>query len=193
MTLKAPEKEKPENGWVKPTTEYGPLAVFLAAYYLADIYAATAALMAATAAALTISLIVNRRVPVMPVITAVIVGIFGALTLIFQDDTFIKIKPTIVYTLFAVILLGGLMFGRPLLKLVMGAAWPMTDQGWRIVTRSFGLFFIAMALANEFVWRTQSLEFWVNFKVWGSIGLTLVFALSLAPTLNRYKIEEPED
>ena len=184
-------KKETEQNWIKPATEYGPLAVFLVAYYGAGIYAATAALMGTTAIALIVSFAVNKRLPLMPIITAVIVGIFGALTLIFQDDTFIKIKPTIVYTLFASILLTGLVFGKPLLKIVMGTAWPMTDRGWHIVTRRFSIFFIAMAIVNEFVWRTQTLEFWVNFKVWGSIGLTLFFALSLAPTLNRYKIKEP--
>lgn len=192
MTENTPENKKTESGWVKPATEYGPLAIFLAAYYLADLFVATAALMAATAVALTVSLIVNRRVPIMPVITAIIVGIFGALTLIFNDDTFIKIKPTIVQTLLAAILLGGLLFGKALLKPVMGSAWPMTDPGWRILTRNFGLFFIAMAVVNEIVWRTQTEEFWVNFKVFGSIALTLAFSVTQVPVLNRYKMDEPE-
>ena len=186
-----PNKEETEKNWVKPATEYGPLAVFLITYYGAGIYAATAALMGATAIALTFSFVINRRLPLMPIITAVIVGIFGALTLIFQDDTFIKVKPTIVYVLFASILITGLVLGKPLLKIVMGTAWPMTDRGWHLVTRRFSIFFIAMAIVNEFVWRTQTLEFWVNFKVWGGIGLTLIFALSLTPTLNRHKIKEP--
>ena len=187
------EATKAEAAWVKPVTEYGPLAVFLAAYYLSDLYTATAALMAATAVALGLSLSVNRRVPMMPVITAAVVGIFGGLTLIFNDDTFIKVKPTIVQTLIAAILLGGLLFGKALLKPVMGPSWPMTDPGWRILTRNFGLFFIAMAVVNEVVWRTQTEQFWVNFKVFGIMGLTLVFSLTQVPVLNRYKIDEPED
>jgi len=193
MTENSSDQKKAESGRVKPATEYGPLAVFLAAYYIRDLYTATAALMAATAVALAVSLIVNRRVPIMPVITATIVGIFGALTLIFNDDTFIKMKPTIVQTMLSAILLGGLMFGKTLLKPVMGAAWPMTDPGWRILTRNFGLFFAAMAVLNEIVWRTQSEEFWVNFKVFGSIALTLAFSLTQVPTLSRYRIDEPED
>lgn len=193
MTENVSDQKNTESGWVKPVTEYGPLAVFLAAYYLADLYVATAALMAATAVSLAVSLIINRRVPIMPVITAVVVGIFGGLTLIFNDDTFIKIKPTIVQTLFSAILLGGLLFGKPLLKPVMGSAWPMTDPGWRILTRNFGIFFLAMAVVNEIVWRTQTEEFWVNFKVWGSIGLMLAFSLTQAPILNRYRIDEPDE
>ena len=193
MNQNTSEQKKTENGWVKPVTEYGPLAIFLATYYIEDLYAATAALMAATAVALAVSLVKNRRVPIMPVITAVIVGIFGALTLIFNDDTFIKMKPTIVQALLCAILLGGLLFGKTLLKPVMGSAWPMTDSGWRILTRNFGLFFAAMAVVNEIVWRTQSEEFWVNFKVFGSIALTLAFSLTQVPTLNRHKIDEPEN
>ncbi|PPR09868.1 MAG: putative intracellular septation protein A [Alphaproteobacteria bacterium MarineAlpha11_Bin1] len=187
------EKNKPKFSWIKPLTEYGPLVVFLAAYYQADLFVATGALMAATAIALVISLIINRRVPMMPVITAVVVGIFGGLTLFFNDDTFIKMKPTIVQILFAAILLGGLLFRKALLKPVMGAAWPMTDQGWHFLSRNFGIFFLVMAVVNEFVWRTQTEEFWVNFKVWGSIGLMLLFSLTQAPLLNRYKIETHEN
>ena len=133
----------------------------------------------------------NRRVPIMPVIAAVIVGIFGALTLIFNDDTFIKMKPD--RSRACAILLGGLLLGITLLKRLMGSGWPMTDSGWRILTRNFGLFFAAMAVVNEIVWRTQSEEFWVNFKVFGSIALTLAFSLTQVPTLNRYKIDEPEN
>jgi intracellular septation protein len=192
MTDSVPEETKTSNGWLKPATEYGPLAVFLAAYYLGDLYAATAALMAATAVSLAVSLAVNRRLPIMPVVTAVIVGIFGALTLIFNDNTFIKMKPTIVQALLALILLGGLLFGKTLLRPVLGSAWPMTDPGWRILTRNFGLFFIAMAVVNEIVWRTQSEEFWVNFKVFGSIALTLAFSMTQVPVLNRYKIDDPK-
>ncbi|MEE2996402.1 MAG: septation protein A [Pseudomonadota bacterium] len=190
MTKNTPDQTKSESGWVKPATDYGPLVVFLVAYYRADLFTATAALMAATAIALVASLIINGRVPIMPVITAVVVGIFGGLTLIFNDDTFIKIKPTIVQTIFAAILLGGLLFGKPLLKPVMGSAWPMTDRGWHILTRNFGFFFLVMAIVNEIVWRTQTEEFWVNFKVWGSIGLMLVFSLTQAPLLNRYKVSD---
>ena len=179
-----------EQGWVKPASDYGPIVVFFAAYQFWDLYAATAALMAATAVALALSLAVNRRVPMMPLITAGVVGVFGGLTLLLQDDTFIKMKPTIVQAVIAAILLGGLLFGKTLLKPVMGSAWPMDDAGWRLLTRNFGVFFLAMAVLNEFVWRTQSEEFWVNFKVFGIMGLTLAFSLSQIPVLNRHRIEE---
>lgn len=180
----------PEKAWVKPVSDYGPIVVFFAAYYLGDLYVATAALMVTTAVALALSLIVNRRIPMMPLITAGVVGVFGGLTLLLNDETFIKLKPTIVQVMIAAILLGGLPFGKALLKPVMGAAWSMDDTGWRKLTRNFGLFFLAMALANEIVWRTQTTEFWVNFKVFGIMGLTFAFSLTQIPILNRYQIPE---
>ena len=183
MTKQAPR-------WLRPLVDYGPLAAFLIAYWRGDLMAATIAIMAATAVVLVISLVVERRVPVMPLVTAVVVGVFGGLTLALQDESFIKMKPTIVQALFAAVLLGGLAFGRPLLKPLMGAAWQMDDQGWRQLTLRFGLFFIAMAVLNEAVWRTQTTDFWVNFKVFGIMGLTLVFAIAQAPLMKRHQSPE---
>ncbi len=175
--------------WLRPATDYGPIAVFFVAYVLADLLWATGALMAATAAALGVSLAVARRVPLMPLITAGVVAVFGGLTLALQDETFIKMKPTIVQVLFAAILLGGLAFGRPLLKPLMGAAWAMDDRGWHKLTLRFALFFLAMAALNEAVWRTQSTDVWVSFKVFGILGLTLVFALAQTPLMRRHHRE----
>ncbi len=179
--------------WVKPTTDYGPLIVFFIAYVRFDLMTATAALMAATAVALTLALIFERRVPMMPVITAVIVGIFGGLTLWLDDEMFIKLKPTIVQGLMSAVLLGGLVFGKPLLKTVIGTAWPMDDLGWRRLTFRFGCFFAVMAVVNEAVWRTQSTDFWVTFKVFGLMGLTFVFGMLQMPLLNRHRIDEAND
>ncbi len=176
--------------WIKPTTDYGPLIVFFVAYVRYDLMGATAALMAATAVALALSLVVARRVPMMPVITAVIVGIFGGLTLWLNDETFIKLKPTIIQGLISVVLLGGLVFGKPLLRPVMGTAWPMDDVGWRRLTVRFGCFFAAMAVVNEIVWRTQSTDTWVAFKVFGLMGLTFIFGMFQIPLLNRHRIDE---
>lgn len=187
MTDKTEHKEK---AWVKPFSDYGPIAVFFAAYMIWDLLAATAALMGATAIALVISLAVNRRVPMMPLITAGVVGVFGGLTLWLNDDTFIKLKPTIVQTLIGAVLLGGLLFGKALLKPVMGSAWPMDDAGWRKLTRNFGLFFLVMAVANEIVWRTQTTDFWVTFKVFGIMALTFAFSMTQIPILNSHRIEE---
>ena len=114
----------------------------------------------------------------MPLVTAAIVGVFGGLTLWLQDETFIKMKPTIVQLIFAAVLLGGLAFKRPLLKPLLGAAWPLDDDGWHKLSLRFALFFLAMAALNEVVWRTQSTDFWVTFKVFGILALTFVFVAS---------------
>ena len=178
------------KAWVKPLSDYGPIVVFFGAYLGWNLLVATAALMATTAVALALSLIVNRRVPLMPLITAGVVGVFGGLTLALNDDTFIKLKPTIVQTLIAGVLLGGLLFDKTLLKPVMGTAWPMDDAGWRKLTRNFGFFFLAMAVANEIVWRTQTTDFWVTFKVFGILALTFAFSMTQIPILNRHRVEE---
>ena len=184
-----PKPDKPPV-WVKPTADYGPLIVFFIAYVRFDLMAATAALMAATVVALALSLFFERRIPMMPVITATIVGIFGGLTLWLDDEMFIKLKPTIIQGLISAVLLVGLMFGKPLLRPVMGTTWPMDDVGWRRLTFRFGCFFAVMAVVNEIVWRTQSTDTWVAFKVFGLMGMTFVFGLFQMPLLNRHHIPE---
>ena len=176
--------------WLKPTVDYGPLAVFLLVYIKAGLLAATGALIAATAVSVAVALWAERRMPWMPLTTAVVVGIFGGLTLWSGDDIFIKMKPTIVQALFAVVLLGGLAFGRPLLKPLLGAAWPMDDAGWRRLSLRFALFFVVMAALNEAVWRTQSTDVWVTFKVFGLMGLTLLFSIAQAPLMMRHRLAE---
>ncbi len=174
--------------WLKPTVDYGPLAVFLLAYIKADLAVAIGTLIAATALAL--ALWAERRVPWMPLVTAVVVGIFGGLTLWSGDETFFKMKPTIVQALFAAVLLGGLAFGRPLLKPLLGTAWPMDEAGWRQLSLRFALFFAVMAALNEAVWRTQSTDVWVTFKVFGLIGLTLLFSIAQVPLMTRHRLAE---
>ncbi len=183
---------KKSRPWVKPTIEFGPLAVFFIAYLKFDLIGATGAFMAATVVALTLSYVMERRLPMVLVVTAVVVMVFGGLTLLLDDDRFIKMKPTIVQALFAVVLLGGLLFGRPLLKPVLNAAWQLTDQGWRSLTLRFGIFFAVMAIINEFVWRTQSTDFWVNYKIFGAMVLTLLFTAAQAPLIQRCQID-PDD
>ena len=178
------------TGWVKPLADYGPLLAFFIAYSFYDLLTATAALMAATAVALVLALAVERRVPMLPLITAAVVGIFGGLTLYFNDEIFIKMKPTIVQTLMSAILLGGLAFGKPLLKPLMNATWPMDEIGWRRLTFRFAIFFAAMAVLNEIVWRTQSTDTWVTFKVFGLMGLTFLFGMCQMPLLNRHSTAE---
>lgn len=185
------QMSKSSPNWLKPTVDYGPLAVFFVAYLARDLLTATAALMAATAVALALSLLIARRLPWMPLATATTVGIFGGLTLWFDDETFIKMKPTIIEALFSLILFGGLALGRPLLKPLMGAAWPMDDTGWRRLTLRFAFFFAAIAVLNEIVWRTQSTDFWVTFKVFGIMGLTLIYAIAQAPLMKRHAVAPP--
>lgn len=182
-------RQRPAPKWLKPTVEYGPLAAFFLAYVGYGLMPATAVLLVATALALVLSLVFSRRLPWMPLITAALVGLFGGLTLWFEDETFIKMKPTVVQAMFSGVLLGGLLFGRPLLKFLLGAAWPMDDVGWRRLTLRYGVFFAAMAALNEVVWRTQSTDVWVAFKVFGLFGLTLLFALSQAPLMTRHHLE----
>ena len=182
-----------EPRWLKPTVDYGPLAAFFLVYMGWDLLTATAALMGATVIALALSLIVTRRVPVMPLVTAVVVGVFGGLTLWLEDETFIKIKPTIVEAMFSLILFGGLAFGRPLLKPLLGSAWAMNDDGWRKLTFRFAVFFAVVAVLNEIVWRTQSTDFWVSFKVFGILVLTLAFAVCQAPLLRRHALPSTDE
>lgn len=170
--------KSPAPAWLRPAVDYGPLAAFFAVYWLSDLMTATLAIMIATGIALVLSFWIERRIPPMPLLTAVVVGVFGGLTLWLEDETFFKMKPTIVQLLFAAVLFGGLLFKRPLLKPLLASAWPLDDAGWVKLSSRFAWFFIAMAILNEAVWRTQSTDFWVTFKVFGIMGLTFVFVAS---------------
>jgi intracellular septation protein len=182
---------KPTPRWLRPAVDYGPLALFFVSYVTLGLMAATAAVIAASLVALLMAWLIERRVPLIPLITAVVVAIFGGLTLWLHDETFIKMKPTIVQALFAAILLGGLAFGRPLLKPLLGAMMPpLTDAAWRQFTLRYALFFIAGAALNEIVWRTQSTDLWVTFKVFGLPALTFAFILSQLPFVSRH-VEGP--
>lgn len=184
------ETQNTSPKWLKPSVEYGPILVFFAAYYLGDLFTATTAIMVTTAIALVVSYIYERRIPMMPLMTAVIIGVFGGLTLWLKDETFIKMKPTIIQALFGLILLGGLAAGKLFLKSVMGSVWQMNDPAWRSLTLRFAGYFFAMAAINELVWRTQSTDFWVNFKVFGIMGLTFFFILSQMKFIQANVIED---
>ena len=179
-------QDRQAPAWLKPATEYGPLLVFVAVYATRGLLPATAALLAATAVGLLLSWLFMRRLPLLPLVTALLVGVFGGLTLWLQDDTFIKMKPTIVNALFAVVLLGGLAIGKSPVQLVLGKSLTIDAAGWRKLTLRWGLFFAAMAGLNEVVWRTQSTDVWVAFKVFGLIGLTMLFALAQMPLVRRH-------
>lgn len=184
------ENRKPSPKWLKPAVEYGPLVIFFAAYYRGDLFDATAALMIATAIALAVSYLYERKIPMMPLFTAIIVGAFGGLTLWLQDEMFIKMKPTIIQCLFGLILVGGLAAKKLFLKAVMGNVWKMKDQAWRDLTVRFAGYFFAMAAINELVWRTQSTDFWVNFKVFGIMGITFLFIMSQMKFIQDNVIED---
>ena len=171
--------------------DLGPLLLFFFANSYGGIYFATGAFMVATVVTLGIGYYLIRRFPIMPIVTAVIVMVFGALTLWLHNDTFIKLKPTIIYVMFAVVLLAGLATGRPLFQIVLDGAFHMKEQGWKLLTRNWALFFLVMAVVNEFVWRSFTTDQWVAFKTFGFLPLTLIFAISQAPIMARYAIKDP--
>jgi intracellular septation protein len=181
---------KPQlNPLLKLVLDLGPLILFFVANSRYGIFAATATFMVAVVAALIVSYVMIRRLPIMPVVTAIIVLVFGGLTLVLHDATFIKVKPTIIYALFGAVLLGGLYFNKPLLGVVFDSLFNLTDEGWRKLTRRWALFFFVLAVLNEIVWRSASTDVWVDFKVFGVMPLTFVFAALQAPLLKKYAVE----
>src|SRR6201746_407389 len=145
--------------------------------------------MVAIIVAMIASYVVTRHIPIMAGVTGVIVIVFGTLTLVLHDETFIKVKPTIIYGLFAAVLGGGLLFGRSFIAIMFDQMFNLTPQGWRVLTLRWALFFLAMAVLNEFIWRTQSTDFWVGFKAFGVIPLTMLFAITQLPLVKRYHLE----
>ncbi len=201
---------------VKLILEIGPLAVFFLAFQYGEeilanptifgwleavmgaeplngqsgpVFVATAAFMVAIALSLSASWLIQRTLPKMAVVTGIVVAVFGGLTLWLQDETFIKMKPTIVNGIFALILGLGVLQGRSYLKYLMGDAMPLTDQGWMTFTKRWVGLFIFLAIVNEIVWRTQTTEFWVSFKTFGNLPITLAFMAFHIPFLQRHSIE----
>ncbi|MGE4063364.1 MAG: septation protein A [Rhodospirillaceae bacterium] len=179
----------PVNHYLKFALEMGPLIVFFIVNNRAGIFVGTASFMAATVVALAASYVLMRTIPVMPLVTAVFVLIFGGLTLWLADELFIKLKPTIINLLFAAILFFGLITNRLLIKLVLEGALHLTDRGWRIITWAWIGFFIFLAALNEVVWRHTSTDFWVSFKVFGVMPLTIAFSFAMIPIIMRHAIE----
>ena len=185
--------EKPKlNPYLKLALDIGPLLLFFVANSRLGIFGGTAVFMVAVVVALGISYAMTRHWPVMPVVSAVIVLVFGGLTLFLHDETFIKVKPTIIYALFGGVLLGGLPFGKSFLGVVFDSLFHLTDEGWRKLTLRWGLFFFALAILNEIVWRTQTTDLWVKFKTFGFLPLTLLFALAQAPLILRHEAKGEE-
>src|SRR5271170_6983209 len=191
----APPQRKALNPTLKLVLELGPLALFFAAYSRLGIFAATGVLMAGVLVTLIVSYAMLKRIPIMPLVTAVIVLIFGSLTLIFHDETLIKIKPTALYVLFGAALFVGLWLKKPLLKILFDGALHVTEEGWRKLTWRWAFFFLGLAVLNEIVWRTQTTDLWVSFKVFGVMPLTFIFAAFQYPLLMKYesKDEGPGD
>ncbi|HEY1708966.1 MAG TPA: septation protein A [Rhizomicrobium sp.] len=173
--------------------DLGPLFVFFGVYQFFGIYAATAVFMVAILTALGIGYWLERRLSPMAIVTAVIVMIFGGLTLYLHNSLFIKIKPTILYTIFGLVLLGGLAFNRLFIKYILEMGFELTETGWRQLTLRWGVFFLCLATLNEIVWRSFSEHTWVTFKTWGVIPLMILFSLAQAPLITRHHIEEKQD
>ncbi len=197
---------------IKLALELGPLIVFfavnalgekwleqsplLSSWFSQPIIFATAVFMVAMAVSLLLSWLLLKRVAVMPLVTGAVVLVFGTLTLVFQDSTFIKMKPTIVNGLFGTVLLGGLLFGQSLLRYVFGEVYKLKPEGWRRLTLNWGIFFFVLAALNELIWRGAPLitagdvkaadALWVGFKVWAIMPLTLVFSMLQLPILKTY-------
>ena len=170
--------------------DIGPLAVFFIFYTKSGLQASILPLMIATVIAVLFSYILEKKIPIMPTVGAGIVLIFGGLTIYFDNEVFIKMKPTIINLVFAVILYGGMLIKKPLLKILLGAALKLEEEGWRILTYRWIGFFIALAILNEIVWRTQSTDIWVNFKVFAILPITFIFTMTQFPLIKKYQIKD---
>src|ERR1700740_3351977 len=173
----------------KLATELGPLMVFFVANAKFHLFVATGAFMIAIVAAMIASYVVTRHVPIMALVTGGVVLVFGTLTLVLHEETFIKVKPTIIYGLVAAVLGGGLLFGRSFIAIMFDQMFNLTHAGWRLLPRGWALFFLGMSVLNEIIWRTQSTDFWVAFKAFGAIPLTMVFAITQMPLIKRFHLE----
>ena len=181
------------KSFIKFTTDFGPLAIFFYYYYNNDknLSAAIPPLIVATLIALAIVWFFEKRIPMMPLMSGVLITFFGFLTIITDDMRFIYMKPTIINILFALALFFGKYFtNEPVLKKIMGKSIALTNIGWELLNKRWMYFFFCLAILNECVWRTQTEEFWVNFKVWGMLPITLVFAATAASIIHKHKLDE---
>ena len=178
------------NQALKMALEVGPLIVFFVVNAKMGIFTATAVFMVAIVLSLGYSYLKLKKIPTLPLVTGVVVLIFGGLTLYLEDEMFIKLKPTIVNTLFACALFGGLAFKKSYLKSVLDTALFLDDEGWRKLTWRWAWFFLLLAVINEVVWRTQTTDMWVNFKVFAIMPLTLVFSFTQLPLIFRHQLED---
>lgn len=214
IETKLPQAQAKENVALKLALELGPLLVFFFGNAYGEtlakkfpffaslggpLFVATALFMAATVISLVVSKLVIGKLPLMPLVSGVVVLTFGALSIYLQNETFIKMKPTIINSLFAIVLLGGLAFGRSLLGYVFNSAFQLDDEGWNKLTLRWGLFFVFLAILNELVWRSANWYYlpdvkaadnlWVNFKVWGTMPITFLFTLTQLPLIMKHSLE----
>ena len=174
--------------WQRLVLDLGPLIAFFAAFRFFDIFVATACFMVAILVALGFGYLREHRLSPIPLVTAVLVLVFGALTLYLRNDIFIKMKPTVLYTLFGLLLLGGLAFNQLLIRHVFSQAFELDDAGWRALTWRWSGFFLALAVLNEVVWRNFATSIWVSFKVWAIIPMIFLFALAQTPLIVKHQI-----
>ena len=178
---------------LKFVTDIGPLAIFFYFYYVNDknLTIAIPPLIVATIIAVLLVWILEKKVPLIPLLSGILISLFGGLTIYFNNPIFIYMKPTIINTLFALALFFGKYFtNEPILKKIIGKSMPLSDEGWKILNNRWMYFFIGLAILNELIWRTQTEEFWVNFKVWGMLPITFIFTAFQIGLINKYKLNE---
>lgn len=184
----------PLDPTLKMAVEFGPAVVFFLAYTIWGLYWATGVIMVASVVALGLSWLLQRRIAIMPLVTTGMAVVFGGLTLFLHDQTFIMVKPTVINAMFGVVLLGGLfLFDKPLLSVLFGEVFRLDAAGWRKLTFRWGLFFLALAVANEFAWRTLSEPTWVKYKVFGQSILTFLFTMTQVPMILRHEIKDGDE
>jgi len=186
------DQKKKLNPLLRLAFDLGPLAVFFIGYTFGDFFVATAIFMVSLFASMALSYFLTRHLPVMSIVSGIIVAVFGGLTLFLHDETFFRMKPTIIYALFGSLLLGGLMLGKPLIAAVLGEAVDLTEEGWKILSLRWGLFFFVLAAMNEAV-RLGFPDYWVQFKVFGATALTIGFAMLQTPIMMKYERKKDEN
>ena len=176
---------------MKQLFKFFPLIVFFVVYYKSDkdLYLSITAVIIATLISLVALYIKERKISTMMLVSTVILIVFGGLSIFLKNDIFFKMKPTIINALFAIILIGSTFFNKPVLKMLLNSSMKLTDQGWSLMNKLWSGFFIFLALLNEIVWRTQTTDVWVNFKVFGIMGITIVFTIIQIPLLKKYFID----
>ena len=174
----------------KLLVDIGPLAIFFIFYTRGDLQSAILPFMIATVIAVLFSYLVEKKIPIMPTVSAGIILLFGGMTIYFDNEIFFKMKPTIINILFSIILIGGQLINKPILKYLLGGTLKLQDEGWSVLSKRWIGFFIALAILNEIVWRTQTTNIWVNFKVFGILPITFIFTMTQFSLIKKYLIED---